>query len=89
MNESESVAHRTEPVASGSHRTEPVASGSHRTEPVASGSHRSEPLLLVWLALRLKGLGEVDDIAAVHGLEPAAVETLLAELDGDRALHAS
>ncbi|WP_419841759.1 transcriptional regulator [Candidatus Poriferisodalis sp.] len=31
--------------------------------------------------MRLKGLGEVDDIAAVHGLEPAAVETLLAELD--------
>ena len=47
----------------------------------ASGPHRSDPRLLVWLALRLKGLGEIDDVAAVHGLEPDEAEWLLAELD--------
>lgn len=64
------------------HRSEPDASGPHRSEPDASGPHRSEPLLLAWLALRLKGLGEVDNVAAVHGLDPDETEFLLAELDG-------
>ena len=35
----------------------------------------------MWLALRLKGLGEIDDVAAIHGLEPDDTEWLLAELD--------
>ncbi|WP_420626106.1 hypothetical protein [Candidatus Poriferisodalis sp.] len=63
------------------HRSEPDASGPHRSEPDAGGPHRSEPRLLVWLALRLKGLGEIDDVAAIHGLEPDVTEWLLAELD--------
>ncbi len=46
-----------------------------------SAAYVSQPRLLVWLALRLKGLGEIEDVAAVHGLEPAATESLLAELD--------
>ena len=50
-------------------------------EAGAHGPHRSEPRLLVWLALRLKGLGEIDDVAAIHGLEPDDTEWLLAELD--------
>lgn len=53
----------------------------HTSEPDASGSHRSEPRLLVWLALRLKGLGEIDDVAAIHGLDVDDTEWLLAELD--------
>ncbi|WP_419854054.1 transcriptional regulator [Candidatus Poriferisodalis sp.] len=63
------------------HRSESDASGPHRSESDASGPHRSEPRLLVWLALRLKGLGEIDDVAAIHGLEPDDTEWLLAELD--------
>ena len=31
-------------------------------------AHRSDPELLVALALRLKGFGEVSTIASVHGL---------------------
>ena len=73
--------HRSEPAASDPHRSEPAASDPHRSEPAASDPHRSEPRLLVWLALRLKGLGEIDDVAAVHGLEPDDTEWLLAELD--------
>ena len=73
--------HRTESDASGPHRTDPHASGPHRSEPDASASYRSEPRLLVWLALRLKGLGEIDDVAAIHALEPDETEWLLAELD--------
>ena len=63
------------------HTSESDASGAHRSESDASGAHRSEPRLLVWLALRLKGLGEIDDVAAIHGLEPDDTEWLLAELD--------
>ena len=51
------------------------------TDTISDGAHRSDPRLLVWLALRLKGLGEINDVAAVHGLEPDETEWLLAELD--------
>ncbi len=66
--------------ASGSHRSVSNASGSHRSVSNASGSHRSVPHLLVWLALRLKGLGEIADVAAVHGLDFNETEHLLGEL---------
>ncbi|HCB34081.1 MAG TPA: transcriptional regulator [Acidimicrobiaceae bacterium] len=46
----------------------------------SSGPHTSDPLLLVWLALRLKGLGEIDGIAEVHGLALDETEDLLAQL---------
>ena len=61
--------------------SESDASGPYRSESDASGPYRSESRLMVWLALRLKGLGEIDDVAAIHGLEPDETEWLLAELD--------
>ena len=40
-------------------------------------AQQSDPAVLAALALRLKGFGEVADVAAVHGLDPDAVgETL-------------
>lgn len=43
----------------------------------------------MWLALRLRGLGEIETVAAVHGLDPSDVEWLLAELAADgRAMFA-
>ncbi len=50
---------------------------------VPDAPHRSEPKLLVWLALRLRGLGEIETVAAVHRLDPDEVEWLLAELAAD------
>ena len=47
-------------------RTAPSLMRAVRTAP--------RPRLLVWLALRLKGLGEIDDVAAIHGLEPDDTE---------------
>ena len=46
----------------------------------ASDPHRSESRLLVWLALRLKGLGEVASVAEVHALDGELTERLLGEL---------
>ena len=45
--------------------------------------HPSEPYLLVWLALRLKGLGEVANIAEVHNLSPDETADVLAQLVAD------
>jgi hypothetical protein len=45
-------------------------------------SHRSEPRLLVLHALRLKGVGQLDLIAAATGLPASTVSTLLDELAG-------
>lgn len=43
-------------------------------------AHDSEPELLTALALRLKGFGEVADVAAVHGLDPNATATSLSAM---------
>ena len=43
-------------------------------------SHPSDPELLVTLALRLKGFGEVETISSVHGLELDVTEAALAEM---------
>lgn len=46
-------------------------------------AHRSEPKLLVWVALRVRGLGEIETVSAVHQLDADEVEWLLAELAAD------
>ncbi len=46
-------------------------------------AHATEPYLLVWLALRLKGLGEVATVAEIHGLSIIQTEQLLAQLVND------
>ena len=43
-------------------------------------SHPSDPQLLVTLALRLKGFGEVETISSVHGLSLDVTEAALAEM---------
>ena len=43
-------------------------------------SHPSDPELLVTLALRLKGFGEVETISSVHGLSLDVTEAALAEM---------
>ena len=43
-------------------------------------SHPSDPQLLVALALRLKGFGEVETISSVHGLSLDVTEAALAEM---------
>ncbi|SUZ79078.1 uncharacterized protein METZ01_LOCUS31932 [marine metagenome] len=43
-------------------------------------SHRSDPELLVALALRLKGFGEVDSIASVHGLAADMTGVILSHM---------
>lgn len=44
-------------------------------------AHESQLELLVPLALRLKGFGEVGDVATVHALDPAAVGAALEALE--------
>ena len=46
-------------------------------------SRRSDPELLVALALRLKGFGEVDAISSVHALDDAVTEQVLATMIND------
>ena len=43
-------------------------------------SHRSDPELLVALALRLKGFGEVEAISSVHALEDTVTEDALLKM---------
>ncbi len=40
-------------------------------------AHQSDPELLVALALRLKGFGEIADVASVHGLDVGATQDAL------------
>ena len=50
-------------------------------------AHDSAPELLIALALRLKGFGEVGDVAAVHGLETELVGgTLVAMAEAGRCM---
>ena len=46
-------------------------------------SRRSDPELLVALALRLKGFGEVDAISSVHALDDAVTEQVLATMTNE------
>ena len=46
-------------------------------------SHQSDPQLLVSLALRLKGFGEIDAISSVHALDSAVTQGVLAAMVSD------
>ena len=43
-------------------------------------AHRSDPEILVALALRLKGFGEVETVASVHGLTLDATGAILSQM---------
>ena len=43
-------------------------------------SHQSDPELLVSLALRLKGFGEIDAISSVHALDSSVAQDVLAAM---------
>ncbi len=50
-------------------------------------AHESDPELLVALALRLKGFGEIDDVATVHGLDTGlTADTLAAMAEAGRCM---
>ena len=46
-------------------------------------SHQSDPELLVSLALRLKGFGEIDAISSVHALDSSVAQGVLAAMVSD------
>ena len=46
-------------------------------------SRESDPELMVALALRLKGFGELGDVSSVHDLDVSLVETVLTKMLND------